>query len=194
MPLRVELSTPADDAAIRELLRRQPMPGRITIAYEREPDFSLGCRVSGEDCRILVARAGDQDDVVAVTCRSTRRMYVNGREQRLGYFGQLRVDERYRGRWIVSKGFSALKQLHDSDPLPAYVAAIVDGNREAVGVLVQNPRKHFPAFHAMANYCTFAIDVRRPKPPLPCDAQISPANSDQLGEIVEFLRIAGARR
>ncbi len=194
MPLRVELSTPADDAAIRGLLRRQPMPGRITIAYEREPDFSLGCRVTGEDCRILVARAGDRDDVVAVTSRSTRCMYVNGREQRLGYFGQLRVDERYRGRWIVSKGFSALKQLHASDPLPAYLAAIVDGNREAVGVLVQKPRKHFPAFHAVADYCTFAIDVRRPKPPLASDAQISAAGPDQLAEIVTFLRTEGARR
>ena len=51
MTLRVELSTPADDAAIRGLLRRQPMPGRITIGYEREPDFSLGCSVTGENCR-----------------------------------------------------------------------------------------------------------------------------------------------
>src|SRR5437870_4631884 len=120
MPLRVELSTPADDAAIRRLLRRQPMPGRITIGYEREPNFSVGCSVTGEDCRILVARAENQDGVVAVTCRSTRRMYVNGREQRLGYFGQLRIDERFRGRWIISKGFSVLKQLHDCDPVPAY--------------------------------------------------------------------------
>src|SRR5713101_6510079 len=192
--MRVDLATPTDDAAIRGLLRRQPMPGRITIAYEREPDFSLGCRVTGEDCRILVARAGDQGDVVAVTCRSTRRMYINGREQRLGYFGQLRIDQRFRGRWIVSKGFSALKQLHDSDPLQAYVAAIVDGNREAVGVLVQKPRKRFPAFHAVADYCTFAIDVRRPKPPLACNARIWAAGPDQLAEIVRFLRTEGARR
>jgi len=194
MTLRVELSTPADDAAIRGLLRRQPMPGRITIGFEREPDFSLGCRVTGEDCRILVARAGNQEDVVAVACRSTRHLFVNGCEQRLGYFGQLRIDERFRGRWIVSKGFSLLKQLHDCDPEPAYIASIVDGNRQALGVLVRKPRKHFPAFRAVADFCTFAIDVRRPRQALPCNAQLSDTGPGQLAEIATFLRTEGRRR
>ena len=154
----------------------------------------MGCSVTGEDCRILVARAGNHKEVVAVACRSTRHLFVNGCEQRLGYFGQLRIDERSRGRWIVSKGFSVLKQLHDSDPMPAYIASIVERNREAIGVLVRKPRKHFPAFQAVADFRTFAIDVRRPRQPAPCDAQLTAARPGQLAEIATFLRAEGARR
>jgi len=194
MEMRIGLSTPADDAAIRGLLRRESMPGRITLGYEREPDFALGCRVTGDDCRVLVARAGAHDDVVGVACRSTRRLYVNGRERRLGYIGQLRVDERFRGRWIVSKGFSALKRLDGADPLPAYLSAIVDGNREALGVLVRKPRKHFPAFREVARYRTLAIPVRRRKPPLSCHARVAAASERDLSEIAAFLRAQGARR
>jgi len=97
MRLSVNLAQPADDAAIRLLMRRQPVPGRVTVTFEREPDFSLGCAVTGDDCRILVARSED-DGIVGVACASVRNVFVNGREQRLGYLGQLRVDERFRGR------------------------------------------------------------------------------------------------
>jgi hypothetical protein len=192
-PVTVDFAAPADDAAIRELFRRQPMPGRVTITYEREPDFSLGCAVTGEDCRILVARAG-AGEIAGVACRSTRRVFLNGSEHRLGYLSQLRVDERFRGQWLVSRGFAFLRQLHDSDPVPAYLTAIVDGNPEAEGVLVRRRRRRFPDFHPVAGYCTLAIEVRGFRPPLACDVHIAPANPSDLAELVQFLRLHGARR
>jgi hypothetical protein len=119
---------------------------------------------------------------------------VNGREQRLGYLGQLRVDQEFRGRWIVSRGFEALRRLHETDPLPAYVASIIEGNREAAGVLVDKPRRRFPRFRHAADFRTFAIEIRRGKPPLPCGVPISAASASQLPEIAEFLRTHGASR
>lgn len=194
MQFRVDLATAGDDAAIRGLYRSQPMPGRISVAFEREPDFSLGCRVTGEDCQILVARTAEDGEIAGVACRSGRQLYLNGREQRIGYLGQLRIDERFRGRWLVSRGFGLLKQLHESDPLPAYLVSIVDGNLEATGVLVRNRRRVFPAFHAVADFCTFAISVRGYKLGLTRDTSIAGADSRQLGEIAAFLRTCGARR
>ena len=192
MPVTVEFAAPADDAAIRRLFRRQAMPGRVTIAYEREPDFSLGCAVTGEQCRILVARDG-HGEIAGVACRSTRRVMINGSEQRLGYLGQLRVDERFRGRWLVSRGFSLLRQVHETDPVPAYLAAIVGGNPEAEGVLVRRRRGRFPVFHPVAEYCTLAIEVRGPRPAAR-SASISAATPGDLEELVRFLRMHGARR
>ncbi len=194
MQFRVDLATAGDDAAIRGLYRSQPMPGRISVAFEREPNFSLGCRVTGEDCQIVVARTGDDGKIAGVACRSGRQLYLNGREQRLGYLGQLRIDERFRGRWLVSRGFGLLKQLHDCDPLPAYLVSIVDGNPEATGVLVRNRRKIFPTFHAVADFCTLAVSVRGYKPALSRDAIIAGADARQLGEIAAFLRTCGANR
>ena len=194
MRLAVNLAAPADDAAIRELLRREPMPGRIRLTYEREPEFRLGCEVTGEDCRVLVVRHEDSGEIVGLACRSVRRVFVNGREQRLGYLGQLRVDSRFRGRGLLSRGFSQLRQLHDRDPLPGYLASIVDGNREATGVLVRKPRPVFPVFRPVADYRTLAIRVDRAKPELRAEAGISTPHAGELAEVASFLRLHGSRR
>ena len=126
--------------------------------------------------------------------RSVRRVFVNGREQRLGYLGQLRIDPRFRGRWLVSRGFSQLKQLHDHDPLPGYLAAIIDGNREATGILVRHRRRIFPEFHAVADYRTLAIGVNRAQRPAAGDIQISTPAESELPEIAGFLQTHGSRR
>src|SRR5262245_27898928 len=117
MRLDVSLADRGDDAAIRQLLRREPMPGQIRVTYEREPEFWRGCEATGDDCQVLVARSEVDGETVGIACRSKRRVFVNGRAQQLGYLSQLRIDSRFRGRWLVSRGFSKLKELHDCDPL-----------------------------------------------------------------------------
>jgi hypothetical protein len=189
----VDLAAPEDDAGIRGLMRSQAMPGRVRLAYCREPDFSIGCAVTGADHRILVARSAAGGEIVGVACRSTRQVFLNGREQRIGYLGQLRVDERFRGRWLVARGFSMLQQMDRDDPLPAYLASIVDGNVEAAGVLVSRRRRSFPAFREVAAYRTLALRTRRPGAALPGSEEIVPASEDQIPDLVRFLRTEGAR-
>jgi hypothetical protein len=197
MDVAIDLAVPADDPGIRSLVRRQVTPGRIRLALPREPDFALGCAVTGDDCRILVARSGEDGEVVGVACRSTRPVFINGREERIGYLSQLRVDERFRGRWLVSRGFARLAQMNREDPLPMYLASIVDGNDAATGVLVRRRRPNSPVFREVARYRTLALPTRRPKPVLPGDEEIvsgSQGNNDQLREVAQFLRTQGTRR
>ena len=193
MSISVHLADAGDDAAIRLLMRRQPMPGRVAVTFEREPDFSLGCAVTGDDCRILVAHSSE-GEIVGVACRSLRDVFVNGRKQRLGYLGQLRIDQRFRGRWLVSRGFSLLRELNKNENIPAYLAAIVGENPEATGVLVDRRRKLFPVFHGVSDYCTLAIDTYRLRPPLPCKAEISRTDETQLSEIASFLGVSGSTK
>jgi hypothetical protein len=192
--IHIGLATPADDAHIRGLLR-EPVPGRIAISYEREPDFSRGCETTGENTTVLVARDLDTGIVAGVVCRSEREVYVNATPTRLGYLGQLRIDRRYRGRWLVSRGFSMLKQLHDRDPLPGYLAAVTVDNREAEGILVRKGRKRFPAFHPVASYCTLVLPVRRAASSLASRvSSVASATAGDIPEIVRFLQTSGSRR
>lgn len=193
MSVAVELARPDDDAGIRRLLRQQAMPGRVRLALTREPDFSTGCAVTGDDYRIVVARDVESGDVVGVACRSIRHVFVNGEERRIGYLSQLRVDERFHGRWLVSRGFSLLEQIDRCDPVPFYLASIVEGNDEASGVLVRWRRRRFPAFHEAARYCTLALPASRPKPALAGPEEIVHGSVDQVPELVRFLRADGAR-
>jgi len=184
----------ATDVAIRNMCRSQAMPGRIRVTFEREPDFSLGCRVAGEDCQILVARAEGDGTLAGVACRSARRLYVNGREERLGYLSQLRVAPEFQGRWLVARGFRLLKELHDADPVAGYLAVIVEGNDEAEGVLVRNRRKGFPTFYSVAEICTLATFVRGAGKTHACYASVTGASEFDLANVAAFLRDQGARR
>ena len=194
MNLAVGYAVSRDDAGIRRLVASQPMPGRVRISFCREPDFSLGCAVTGQDVRILVARTEPDDEVVGVACRSIRRVFINGLEQRIGYLGQLRVHERCRGRWLVSRGFTLLEELNRADPVPVYLVSIVNGNRDAIGVLVDKPRKRFPALREVAQYITYAIRVGKSKGFDRRLEIITHGTVDQLDEIAEFLRAEGCRR
>jgi hypothetical protein len=194
MSFAIHLATPSDDAPIRALLRREAMPGPIRLSYEREPGFGLGCGAAAEDCQTLVARDEQNGEIAGLACRSTRRVYLNGSEQRIGYLGQLRIDSRYRGRWLLSRGFAELKRMHDLDPVPVYLASIVAGNREAAGVLVHRPRRGFPRFRPIADYRTLAIGARRAKAPLRDCVQIAAPRADELAEVAQFLQLHGARR
>ena len=192
MSVAISLASAADDAGVRRLVRTQAMPGRVRLSFCREPDFSAGCAVTGDEYQILVARSQPEGDVVGVACRSVRRVFLNGREQRIGYLGQLRVDERYRGRWLVSRGFAMLGAMHRTDPLPAYLVSIVDGNDEATGILVRKPRRGFPRLREVARYVTFAVRVRRVS--IPVARSVSVGAPPSIGDVAEFLSREGSRR
>src|SRR5262245_30259485 len=195
MNLQIELAKPEDDAAIRRLLATNAVPGRVTVTYEREPNYFAGCATMGRGCQSLVARAGD--GIVGVACRATRPMLVNGREVRLGYLGQLRVDERFRGRWLVSRGFRLLKRLHDDDPVPAYLLSLIEENREALGVLIERRRPGFPIFRHVGRLITLALALGRPhrtKVDRSAQCEIERAGRDDLPGIVDFLRRRGEAR
>ncbi|HTH26032.1 MAG TPA: hypothetical protein VL919_13025, partial [Vicinamibacterales bacterium] len=193
MRVSVEIAAAADDEAIRGLLKRQPIPGRVTLAFEREPSFAIGCAVTGENPVVLVARSDDRQ-VVGVACRSVRHVYVNGRPERIGYLGQLRIDERFRGRWLVSRGFAQLAEIDRSDPLPAYLVSIAEGSDEAREVLVRKRRASFPEFHDVAEYHTLALSLHRARTSRADRDDMVPGSIEQIPEIVEFLRAEGARR
>lgn len=180
-----DLATREDDPGIRRLLSANPVPGRIRIRYEREPDYFAGCATMGTT-QVLVARADDQ--VVGVACRSTRPMYINGECADVGYLGQLRVDARFRGRWLVLRGFRKLHDLHRQSPPRGYVTTIIEGNDEAEGVLVRLARGPMPRYRKLDRLITLAlpaagaarVDVAPPAPP--------------LAEIVAFLQSEGRRK
>jgi hypothetical protein len=86
-----------------------------------------------------------------------------------------------------------LGELDRVDPLPAYLAAIVDGSDEATGVLVRRRRASFPVFHQVACYRTLALSARRIKR---CSApyDVSPGSDAGLEEVAAFLQVEGAKK
>lgn len=200
MTFTFELATEQDDADLRRLLATNAMPGRITVTFEREPDYFAGCATMGHFWQVLIGRHRPSGDLAAVLCRATRPRYVNGQVEEVGYLGQLRVDGKYRGRWVLLHGLSALRELHADGRVAAYLSAISDENRVARGVLVDHPRPGFPTHHEVARIYTLGIILRKQRVPWPSrrgrqiPVEIDRGSREALGEIVAFLRQHGAER
>lgn len=195
MSFRFELATPADEGAIRRLLAENPVPGHISIRYEREPDYFLGCDTMGPFWQLLVARHEPSGALAGIACRATRPLFVNGRVEEVGYLSQLRVAEPFRGRWLLSRGFHRLRELHEDGRVRGYLATIIAANREAQGLLVQHPRRHFPAFRAVGGLVTLALPLRRGRTArFPGGLALHWGDELPLGDIVAFWQREGARR
>jgi hypothetical protein len=189
-----ELAGPDDDPAIRRLLANNSVPGRVSVTYEREPDYFLGCSTMGRSCQVLVARHQPSGQVVGVATRTIRPLFVNGQVEEVGYIGQLRVDRQFQGRWLVSSGFRFLHRLHEDGRVKGYITTIIEGNAQAQGILIRRARRHFPVYREVDRLCTLAIILRKPKPALPTTCEVGPATTAELGAIVAFLRQQGAQK
>jgi hypothetical protein len=194
MGFEFRLGTPEDDPALRALMAATPMPGRVTVAFEREPSFYEGCRTMGTFYQVVVAHQASEGELAAVACRAVRRHYVNGQPRDLGYVGGIRVSEAQRGRWLVHRGLPFWRQLHADGRTDLYWGVISEENRVARGLLVERRRGRFPPIREVARLTTLGIMVRKRRPPVAFDGQIERGSQASLPDIVAFLQSQGARR
>jgi hypothetical protein len=189
--LRLDLATPADDPAIRRLLRTSPIPGSVTVTYEREPDYFLGCSTMGHVCQLIAVRDGDAGEVVGIGSRAIRTLWVNGREEEVGYLSQLRVDRSYQGRWLLSRGFRFLRELDLDGRVEGYLTTITAENHVARRLLVDCARPGYPAYRELCQLHTLALILRTRRLAAGVSEGSGERSEVDLGEIAAFLREHG---
>lgn len=188
----VRLATRADDADLRALLASVPMPGAVALRFAREPDYFLGTTVMGDPCDVVVARQRADGTLVGVVCRAQRRAFVNGVETDLGYVGQIRVAEGFRGRGLLTRGARALRAL--TPPGQLAFGVIARDNPRAAGALAGRRLPAGLRLARVAGLTTCAVLLRGRRPPRVPGVDLRPAAARDLPEVVAFLRREGARR
>jgi hypothetical protein len=148
-----------DDAAIRRLLRENPMRGAIQISFQREPDYFRGANVAGGKDQTIVAFSGGR---LACMGRCSRRAcWVNGREANAGYLAELRLDAGARGRFgMVRDGFRFFHEMERENPAELYFTSIAADNERARRLLESGARG-LPAYGFLAELDTLLIAVPR---------------------------------
>lgn len=189
--MTLDLATPDDDAPLRRLLAACPMPGRVALTYEREPNFFAADALLGPEVDTVVTRRAD--DVVAVAQRAIRERFVGGVPRRVGYLGALRVRADAQGRGLVARGYATIRDLHRHDgQTPFYLTSITEENDVSKGILVDKPRPTIPDYREAAPFTTFAILARRERPRLPPGVTLAPATD--WAEVAAFLLEHGRLR
>lgn len=154
------VATADDDAEVRALLRRSVIPGAVRVAFTREPDYFLGEGLAGSSDVTIVARRGGV--LVAVGRCSVLTLFVNGRPQRVGYLGELRMAPGTPASpRLLRDGYAFLAELTDGWGVERYVTSIADDNDRARRVLAHGGRFGLPAYRPIARLVTLVAPVTR---------------------------------
>jgi len=161
MRLAYRLAERKDDPALRRLLASVPMPGAITVAFEREPDYFAGMRMSGSEWQVMIAEDEATGALAGVCCRSVQNRFVNGNEARIAYWGNLRIARAYQGSVFLSRAFEFARSVYGGDPVDGNFAVIADGNPLARRMFAERRRRHVPPLEPVSRFLTFGITLGR---------------------------------
>ena len=164
--LTFTLATPADDESLRRLLRENPIPGSISLSFEREPCYFDASIVEGPFHQTIVAREMDTGEIIAFGNRSIRPLYVNGEVRDIGYMSQLRVRSDYgQGLYLargLAGGFRKYHELHRDGRTPLYLMSVIEDNIPAKRLLTSG-LSEYPYTQEYARLFTYAIYPLRRK-------------------------------
>ncbi|MCK4517015.1 MAG: hypothetical protein KAU31_17270 [Spirochaetaceae bacterium] len=197
MKIEFSVAEQADDAAIRSLLTRNPMPGAVTIAFEREPDYFRGHGVMGGQCVTVKAVDAESRELAGVICIASAVRFVGGSARPVGYIGQLRIDKRYRGYLIPLRAITFVRDLVSSGWPDLWFNALADENPEPVEIFATRPRPSFPRLELVTRILTLGILTHaQPRRPQRAPRDIAVRRGDDVGfaPIVQFLREQGPHR
>ncbi len=153
--IKLRLALPSDDEALISLLRRNTMPGPISLSMCNEPSFFEAVEVEGTRTRVVVCE--DSSEIVGMGVISERDVFINGAPQKIGYISRLRLDKDYRSGTQLKRGYQYFKKIHEKHfNLPFYLTTILDSNTHAVNTITSG-RAGLPDYKKISGYSTLAI-------------------------------------
>jgi hypothetical protein len=192
------LATHADNTALRRLLRENPMPGSISLTFEREPDYFTATGLDGTLSQTVVSIDEETGECQAMGTRSIRPVYLNGEVRDIGYLGHLRVD--MRPGWGLSlarqfaRSFGKFHELHGDGRVPFYLASVITDNVAARRLLTAK-LPGMPTAREYARMFTYAISPRNVRRELHLSSglRLERGTPEHIPEIAACLQRNGAR-
>jgi hypothetical protein len=195
----IRLATSADDSALRRLLRENPIPGAISLSYEREPNYFNAAAAEGMLSQTLLGIENITGKSLGMGTRVIFPMYVNGTVQRMGYMSHLRMDLHHEwglslARW-VSRGFQKFRELHADGRAPYYLMSVIADDAPARRLLTSD-LPGMPHAREYARMFTYVISPRLSKPmvPLPYGIELERGTSARISEMIACLQRNGQRK
>lgn len=189
-----ELASPADDEVLRTILKENPMDTPIRLSFEREPSYFEAAKVEGPFHQTIIGRDNTTNDIIGLSTRSVRDLYVNGKVQPMGYLGLLRLRPNYRTGLHVIRGYQFAHELHHDKRCPFYITSIVEGNEPSKRLLASELRG-LPRYEEYCLYHTYVIFVKSSlcsvRPPSGVD--IIPGEEKHLQSLLKCLHRNGSR-
>lgn len=184
------LAQQEDDIQLRALLGATPMEGKISVAFQREPNYFHAAGIEGKFSQTIAARESTNGNIIGMGSRSIKPAFINGKVASLGYLSSLRIHEDYRNHTLLSRGYRSLRDLHVDNKAKIYVSTIVDDNTQAISLLTAG-RGGLPQYHDFGIYNTYAVKFGKPIRVKEGGLTIVKGDEYSLDEIVKCLQRNG---
>jgi hypothetical protein len=187
-----ELARPDDDASLRGLIARNPLPGHMTLGFHREPSFFAAGEVEGSFRQTIVCRDLFSGAIIGLGTRSIRDRFHDGAIVPIGYLGSLRLDPDHRRLGLVARGFQFLRELDRDGRSAVSITSLASGNQAAAQTLLGG-RAGLPVYRPMATWLTRGLPLVRWRA-YAGRTRVQPARPDDLPDMVRFWNTVGPRR
>ncbi len=156
------------------------MDSWVAISMEREPSYFKAASLMGESYTLLSEK---DDKRVGMFACSYLPVYINGKEEMIGYLGALRVAEAFRHKVrYIKEGFDALGQILPSRAtVPFYFTSIATENDKARRLLESN-LKGMPTYSPKAQMSTLVISTKKGE----SQKRLQQATKKDIVDIVTF--------
>ena len=178
----IAFAEPADDANLRLILRESVVPGAVRVALTREPNYFAADGLAGADDVTLVSRRDGR--IVGTGRLSVYDLVRNGRAQRIGYLGALRITSGTReSARMLRDGYELLRR-ESGGIADGYFTSIASDNKRARRVLENGARFGLPTYRPLCDLVTLIAPV--------AGSRVG-SDSPPEGELVEFLQRQSSR-
>ena len=157
-----KLATVAEDSALRAVLRQTSMQGRIQLSFQREPNFFIAEQAGNIHSQVIAVTDEEKGCLAGFGCRSFKRVFVDGKQNQVGYLSGLRALPEYRAGTLLVRGYKFLKTLHKDKAAPYYFTTILCENQVAKNILTSK-RAGLPTYQEYAKLSTFLLPLYRSK-------------------------------
>ena len=157
---KFSIATENEEVELRQMLRDNPVSSRISISFEREPNFFYAASVGNKFRQVLVCKDSKEGRIIGIGMRSIFDAYVNGAPISCGYLSSLRINPTYRRQTILSRGYNFIHDLHHDGKARIYLTTIISDNVYAKHILTGR-RAGLPSYEEYGSYYSYIIPLKR---------------------------------
>lgn len=187
------LAGESDEAALRALLRDNPVSGGICLSFQREPDFFSAARSGYKLCQVITAKDKKDGSLCGTGTRAIFDSYINGIKCQTGYLSNLRVAKEHRNAYGLFKGYRYFHSLHSDMKAKIYITTIVEGNDRA-GKLLTSRRGSLPCYHDYGLYMSNAVFLNRKRRPHKGRYEVSRASPGMIDDVLDCMHRNGSAK
>jgi len=162
MAARYEIrpATYNDTTSLQDLINNTPQLGKITINFERYPDFFHGSHVVTTHPDIWVMLDTQEKCLAGVFSIGSREVYVNGERKRVRYGNDLRIHPDYQGGRALFRLFKKYQEIMKNEWMQTVILSDNENSLATVG----SGRAGLPDYYEYGELKTNMVYLgRRPK-------------------------------